>query len=128
MAILLCDAAAKGVINVARYYHYETIKLNGIIDDIRDNIRRGLDVRTAANYRSAHFEGSPAASTADTVRTGRSTSTGGHKRSSSHAGVALPASKRTCSSSPSKPAKDVDVPNRVHRRVIVRDYDSYIQG
>ncbi|KAL4938313.1 hypothetical protein BDV06DRAFT_201141 [Aspergillus oleicola] len=114
---LLCEAAAKGVINVARHYYHETIQVDGRIDDIRDNIRRGLDVRAAANYRPTHPERSPATNTADTV---------GRKRSSSHAGAGQPASKRTCSSSPSKYAKDLDVPNRVHRRVVVCDYGKAI--
>ncbi|PYI35723.1 hypothetical protein BP00DRAFT_218463 [Aspergillus indologenus CBS 114.80] len=123
---LLREAAARGVINVARYYYHETIQVDGRIDDIRDNIRRGLDVKTAANYRLAHSERSPAASTADTVRTGRLTNTVGRKRSSSRAGAGQPPSKRTCSSSPSKYAKDIDMPNRVHRRVVVRDYGTAI--
>jgi hypothetical protein len=118
----LREAAAKGVTNVARYYYHETIKLNGLIDDIRDNIRRGLDVSKAADYRPTRFEGSPTISTADS----RSTSTGGRKRSSSRTGVAPSASKRTCSSSPSKSAKSLDLPNRIHRRIIVRDYGTAI--
>ncbi|KAL6239577.1 hypothetical protein BDW75DRAFT_250426 [Aspergillus navahoensis] len=122
---LLREAASKGVINVARYYYHETVRVDGRIDDICDNIRRGLDVRKAANYRPTHSERSPSASTADTVRTGRPTNTVGRKRSSSRTGAGQPASKRTCSSSPSK-CENLDVPNRVHRRVVVRDYGTAI--
>lgn len=44
------------------------------------------------------------------------------KRSSSCAGTSLPPSKRKCSSSPTKPV----ITNRVHRRIIVRDYGKLI--
>jgi serine/threonine protein kinase len=47
-----------------------------------------------------------------------SSNTGRRKRSSSCTALRLPPSKRTCSSSPIKHA----VANRVHRRVVVRDY------
>ncbi|KAL4861003.1 hypothetical protein BDV12DRAFT_191375 [Aspergillus spectabilis] len=111
---LLREAAAKGVINVARYYYHETIRVeDGRIADI------------PANYRPTHSERSPAASTADTVRMGRPTNTVGCKRSSSRAGAGQPARKRTCSSSPSK-CENLDVPNRVHRCVLVRDYGTAI--
>jgi serine/threonine protein kinase len=43
------------------------------------------------------------------------------KRSSSHTGAPLPPSKRSCSASPTK-ANSNTLPNRVHRRVILRDY------
>ncbi|KAH8434137.1 protein kinase family protein [Aspergillus melleus] len=122
---LLCEAAAKGVINVARYYSHETVQIDGRNDDVRDNIRRGLDVRKAANYQPTRSEESPAANAADTVSTGRPTNTVGRKRSSSRAGAGQPASKRTCLGSPSKRA-NLDVPNRVHRRVVVRDYGTPI--
>ncbi|KAI0389088.1 hypothetical protein F5Y17DRAFT_450431 [Xylariaceae sp. FL0594] len=47
----------------------------------------------------------------------------GSKRSSSHTGLALPPSKRSRSGSvsPTKPG-NVLLPNRIHRRIVVRDY------
>ncbi|KAH3208495.1 hypothetical protein KXV77_009772, partial [Aspergillus fumigatus] len=46
----------------------------------------------------------------------------GRKRSSSRAGTTLPPSKRPCSSSASKGAHGRVPQDRVHRRVIIRDY------
>ncbi|PHH71014.1 hypothetical protein CDD82_6782 [Ophiocordyceps australis] len=48
--MLLQEAAQKGVVNVARYYHHETVRVNGTDDDIQSNIRKNLDVTKAANY------------------------------------------------------------------------------
>jgi hypothetical protein len=39
------------VINVARYYHYETVRVNDKDDDIRDNVRKALDITRAINYK-----------------------------------------------------------------------------
>lgn len=44
-----------------------------------------------------------------------------HERSSSQIDASLPPSKRSCSASPTKAGNSV-LPNRVHRRVILRDY------
>ncbi|KAI9784458.1 MAG: hypothetical protein M1839_002114 [Geoglossum umbratile] len=38
---LLRDASEKKVVNVARYYHHETVRVGGEEDDINDNIRKG---------------------------------------------------------------------------------------
>ncbi|PLB49113.1 hypothetical protein P170DRAFT_455861 [Aspergillus steynii IBT 23096] len=121
---LLHEATEKGVVNVARYYHHETVQVNGKIDDVRNGIRRGLDVTKSTNHRATRPETTLAESdTADIERVGRSMgSSTGSKRSSSRAGATLPHSKRTCSSSPFKAARDIARENRVHRRVIIRDF------
>ncbi|KAH7000856.1 hypothetical protein EDB80DRAFT_581085 [Ilyonectria destructans] len=117
---LLCEATAKGVVNIARYYHHETVQIHGTDDDIRSNVRGGLDVTRAANYRPERSM-PPSSTTAGAPRKGRSISTASKKRSSSHTGAPLPPSKRSCSASPTK-ADSHALPNRVHRRVILRDY------
>jgi hypothetical protein len=95
---LLREATEKGVINVARYYHHETVRVNDKDDDIRDNVRRALDITRATNYKP---EGSMIPLNTTRVQGGtrqsRSTS---RKRSSSCTNAPLPPSKRTCSSSP----------------------------
>ncbi|KAH7124736.1 hypothetical protein EDB81DRAFT_951695 [Dactylonectria macrodidyma] len=48
---LLPEVTDKGVVNVARYYYHETVRVRGIDDDIRNNVRQGLDMATALNYR-----------------------------------------------------------------------------
>jgi hypothetical protein len=41
---LLRESTEKDVVNVVRYYHYETIRVSDQDDTIRGNVRRGLDV------------------------------------------------------------------------------------
>ena len=48
---LLQTAAERGVLNVARYYHHETVCVRGHKVDIRDNLRQGLDMSTASNFK-----------------------------------------------------------------------------
>ncbi|KAF1353028.1 hypothetical protein EJ07DRAFT_168594 [Lizonia empirigonia] len=98
---LLRWATGKHVINVARYFHHGTVRTSGRDDDMR-TVRGGLDITKAENY----VPRKPTPS-----RTGR------RKRSSSCTNVSMPPSKRTCSSSLTKPA----TANCIHRRVIERD-------
>ncbi|KAH2786354.1 hypothetical protein KXW38_004759 [Aspergillus fumigatus] len=122
---LLAEPTEKGVVNVARYYYHETVQVGGNLDDIRGNVRKGLDVTQATNYRPTRFQSSSVANAiVDTGRICRSTSRTGCKRSSSRAGATLPPSKRNCSSSPSIGEHGRALQNRVHRRVIIRDYGS----
>jgi hypothetical protein len=122
---LLREATNKGVVNVARYYHHETVRVGGKDDDIRSNIREGLDITKAANYWRESSMLLPSTSAVGASRKGRSSSNTGRKRSSSCTDAPLPPAKRSCSSSPTK-AGNTAVPNRVHRRVIVRDYGKHI--
>jgi hypothetical protein len=121
---LLAEATEKGAINVARYYYHETVQVDDIVDDVRGNVRRGLDVTRARNYPPARSENSLSAN--DMGRLGRRRSSVGRKRSSSRTSATLPPSKRTCSSSPAKDGYKATVQNRIHRRVIIRDYGTPI--
>ncbi|KAH6628305.1 hypothetical protein F5144DRAFT_303988 [Chaetomium tenue] len=105
---LLKEATYRGVKNVARYFHHETVFVRGKVDDI-SNLRGGMDVTKAENYRS---ELPP--------KTGDKGRSSGLKRTSSEAGATLPPSKRRSAASPTKGSREP--PNRVHRRVIVRDF------
>ncbi|KAL3584588.1 hypothetical protein FPOAC2_14368 [Fusarium poae] len=116
---LLREATDKGVVNVARYYHHETVQIDGADDDIRNNVRRGLDITQAANYRPERpIRRNNVVS--GTLREGRGSTSASRKRSSSQAGAPLPSSKRSCSVSSTRVTSSL--PNRVHRRVILRDY------
>ncbi|KAI0520951.1 hypothetical protein F5B22DRAFT_653373 [Xylaria bambusicola] len=110
---LLKEATEQGVINVARYYHHETVRIGDKDDNIQANVRKGLDITKASNYNQVY----PAVSTQS-----RASSTGS-KRSASQLGAPLPPSKRfySGSESPTKPRSPV-LPNRIHRRIILRDY------
>lgn len=116
---LLREANDRGVINVARYYHHETVRVGDMDDDIRSNVRKELDITTAENYRASWSALSRSTSVAGTPRKSRSTA--GVKQSSSQTGASLTLSKRSCSASPTKGAVS-PVSNRVHRRVALHDF------
>lgn len=117
---LLRQATEKGVVNVARYYYHETVRIDGKDDDVRDNIRKGLDVTRAANYKP---EGcmlpSSATEMEDSTRSSRNIS---KKRSYSSTEAPLPPTKRIRLGSPTEGGGSPAIQNRVHRRVIIRDY------
>ncbi|KAG6099805.1 hypothetical protein E4U30_006001 [Claviceps sp. LM220 group G6] len=122
---LLKQATSRNVVNVARYYLHETVKIGGIIDDVRHCIRRGLDVSTASNYQQCLSQDSSGATINVLPQSMRLTSTGmSTKLPFDQTGSALPPSKKTCSESSRNAATDRETgpPNRVHRRVIVQDY------
>lgn len=118
--ILIQEATEKGVVNVVRHYHHETIRVCGADDDVRNNIRKGLDITTATNYRSRHATLPSSASASNVSRQGRSGSAG-VKRPSGDTDAALPPSKRSCSASTTKASVEA-LQNRVHRRVILCDF------
>lgn len=118
----LREATGQGVVNVARHYYHETVQVHGMDDDIRGNVRKGLDITTASNYRQERSMPPPSTTASGASRRGRSSNrAAGLKRSSSQIDIPLPPSKRSCSVSPIKAGGDAPS-NRVHRRVILRDY------
>jgi hypothetical protein len=124
---LLREATNKGVVNVARYYYHETVRVGGKEDDIRSNVRKGLDITKAANYKAANYkaENSPTRNETRTIRKGQSSTTS-RKRSSIQADALMPPSKRFCSRSPTKMGRSNVAQNRIHRRVVIRDYGKSI--
>ena len=46
---MLREVIEKGVINVARYYHYKIVRIGGKEDDINDNVRKELGIIKATN-------------------------------------------------------------------------------
>ena len=117
---LLREATEKGVINVARYYHHETVRVNDKDDDILDNVRKGLDITRATNYKQERSMTPPSMARVQGLT--RQSGNTSKKRSLSRTDSPLPLSKRTRSSSPTKGGISPPMWNRVHRRVITRDY------
>lgn len=117
---LLREAAEKEVVNVARYYYHGTVQIHGKDDDIQGAVRKGLDLKHARRHHQGHSNASPSTA-AEFAKTGRSTSSAGRKRTSSHLGPAEPPTKRACSTSPARSEHGPEE-NRVHRRIVVRDY------
>ncbi|OJD26326.1 hypothetical protein ACJ73_02299 [Blastomyces percursus] len=104
---LLREARAKGVKNVARDYHHETVRIDDKDDDVL-TIRRGLSIPISKDEKGS-FK----------ARVRRKP--GQHQH-----GIFSPPRKRTQSSSPSKSAGGSAPFNRVHRRVVIRDYGKQI--
>ncbi|XP_044720182.1 putative serine threonine-protein kinase [Hirsutella rhossiliensis] len=104
---ILEEATEKGVINIARYYHHETVRVHGI----------GHHQSHELSTRTCDVAGGGAS----IVSRKQLSSGAGVKRPSSETDAALPPSKRSVSTSPVK-ASVKALSNRVHRRVILRDY------
>ncbi|KAF2185278.1 hypothetical protein K469DRAFT_576641, partial [Zopfia rhizophila CBS 207.26] len=96
------------------------IRVGSQDDDIRRNVRQGLDITKTTNYKLESSMPPPSTAGCRISRKGRSSSAAGRKRSSSYTDAPLPPSKRTCSSSLIKGRRATA--NQVHHRVIVRDY------
>ncbi|KAH8723920.1 hypothetical protein GQ44DRAFT_709364 [Phaeosphaeriaceae sp. PMI808] len=127
--LLLKEATEAGVENVARYYHHETVRVGGKMDDVLYNVRKGLSEtggRNAFQQRRSVLSGPTTSSvipSASSSRRGRSTSrskTMTRKRSSSCLQSPMPPPKRSCSGSPVK-QDAAQRRNRVHRRLVMRD-------
>ncbi|KAA8627046.1 hypothetical protein PtrSN002B_011649 [Pyrenophora tritici-repentis] len=117
---LLRKATEKDVVNVARYYYHETVRVGTQDDSIRGNVRQGLDVMKATNYKPGYTMPPLSTVVRSLSRKGRSSSVAGQKRCSSCTNASLSPSKRTYSSSLVKGGRATA--DRVHRRVIVQDY------
>ncbi|KAF4503758.1 hypothetical protein G6O67_008915 [Ophiocordyceps sinensis] len=80
----LKEATQARIVNVARYYHHETVRSCGADDDVESNIRKKLDVTKATNY--------PTGSVSSAAGSGRGNG----------AGVKRPLSKSDAASPPRK--------------------------
>jgi hypothetical protein len=125
--LLLKEATEAGVENVARYYHHETVYVRDALDDVRNNVRKGLQDDNGRNpflQRRPAIPGSTTSSATscrlDGGRGRSSTRSITRKRSSSSTHTSMPPPKRSCSDSPVK-LDARQQRNRVHRRVIMRD-------
>ncbi|TFB01129.1 hypothetical protein CCMA1212_006702 [Trichoderma ghanense] len=112
---VLREATGKEVVNVARYYHHETVYVRSQIDAIVTNVRGDLNA-DAINF---HAIRSPEFGATATERS-RSRSITGLKRSSSQIGTPIPPSNRSCSTTSTKLGRE-SLPYRLHRRVIIRN-------
>jgi len=90
----------KGVVNVAKYYHYKTVCVGSKENNICNNVCKGLDIIKIINYKLEDLM-MPLrpAGVKISIRKGQSSS---GKRSSSYINALLPPSKRACSGSPPK--------------------------
>ena len=122
---LLEEATRSKLANVVRYYHHETVIVDNKVDDIQGNVRRGLDIKEATNYRLKRSVRSSGTNAVNAPSEDQSGSSAGTKRPASHTDASPPPSKRSCSASSNEVGSN-EPPNRVHRRVILRDYGKAI--
>ncbi|KAL7945812.1 hypothetical protein V8C42DRAFT_321627 [Trichoderma barbatum] len=141
--LMLQEATMKGVENLAEYYHHEVVQVGGADDDIRGNIRKGLDLAVATVSLPADTEeSSPAISMqmsnsnnliagqreipATGNQTSQSSNTRGRKkRPLSRVESRLHPRKRHCSMS-TQTSRNDEIGNRIHRRLIVQAYGKRI--
>jgi len=86
------------VVNIARYYYYKIVYIGSKEDNIYNNVRNGLDIIRAINYKLENLI-MPLRPAGVKIRKGRSSS---RKRSSSYTNALLPPSKRIYLGSPPK--------------------------
>jgi hypothetical protein len=98
------------VVNVARYYYYEIVYMGGKEDNIYNNVRKGLDIIRATNYKLEDLI-MPLRPARVKIRKGRSSS---RKRSSSYTNALLLPSKRIYLGSPPKGGRRPTTLNRVY--------------
>jgi len=98
------------VVNVARYYYYKIVYIGGKKDNICNNVRKGLDIIRATNYKLEDLI-MPLKPARVKIRKGRSSS---RKRSSSYTNAPLLPSKRIYLGSPPKGGRRPITLNRVY--------------
>ena len=90
----------KKVVNVARYYYYKIVYIGGKEDNIYNNVRKGLDIIRATNYKLKDLiMPLRPARVKISIRKGRSSS---RKRLFSYTNAPLLPSKYICLGSPPK--------------------------
>lgn len=116
--------------SVARYYHYETVQIDGKDDDTCQSVRKGFIKKChRIEFRQKYFTESGLSASKSLERAvadrAQSSSRSG-KRSSSSTQMKPPPATRSCSSIRSR---DSETPshNRIHRHVITRNTGKIIQ-
>jgi len=110
----------KEVVNITKYYHYETVYVGGKEDDICNNVYKGLDIIRVTNYKLEDLiMPLRPARVKINIRKGQSFS---RKRLSSYINALLPPNKYIYLGSPPKGGRGLTTLNRVYQYVIIRDY------
>lgn len=136
--LMLQEATVKGVANMAKYYHHEVVQVGGIDDDIRSNVRKGLDWMVATVSLPVDSEASSPAvsvqvSNSNALITsqretpaGPGTNAGNQrKRALSRIESRLHPRKRRSPMS-TQTSRNDETGNRIHRRLILQSYGKRI--
>ena len=122
---LIKEATDKGVRNIARYYHHETVQVGGKNDDTIENVRRGLMKtydRTSFRQKSFNKPEAPASESLGKGVAERSQSQGlSRKRSSNSAQIAPRSDIKRFYSSFELRKSQLPSHKRVRRRTVTRD-------
>ncbi|PNP50183.1 hypothetical protein THARTR1_09172 [Trichoderma harzianum] len=133
--LMLQEATVKGVTNMAKYYHHEVVQVGGVDDDIRSNVRKGLDwtvatvsppIDTDASSPAVSVQVSNSNSLIASQREAPGSNVGNQrKRALSRAESRLHPRKRRSSMSTQTSRSD-GTGNRIHRRLILQSYGKRI--
>ena len=100
------------MVNITRYYYYKIVYIGGKEDNIYNNIRKGLNIIRAINYKLKDLIiPLRPAKVKISIKKGRSFN---KKRSSSYTNALLPLNKRMYLGSPSKGGRRLITLNRVY--------------
>ena len=120
----LLEAINSEVVNVARYYHHETVCVSGRDDVIVDNVRKGLDIGGAENaYKiMAKMRKEEDKKQQGDLHRSIAKLMIQHKAQSKDANTSLSLRMPAVSTTPQEEEADPPRRDRVHRRVILHDY------
>ncbi|KAG6059780.1 hypothetical protein E4U32_003815 [Claviceps aff. humidiphila group G2b] len=115
---MLLIATSREVVNIARYYHHETVQFNGRDDDVLTCVRRGLRKEDSEQI------GPESSSRAPRGPRKNETSGTGTGTKETDSGLQVPPMKKIRSSRSNEIATEpqTEPTNRVHRRLILKSF------
>ncbi|KAI4123443.1 MAG: hypothetical protein LQ341_007200, partial [Variospora aurantia] len=113
---LIKEATENNVEHIARYYHHETVQVDGKNDDTIENVRRGMLNAEGRIKFTQKSSSKPSAAASEPRRESVAGQNSNLRKRPSSANQMVP-SKRSCLGSPPEPT----IHNRVHRLIITRD-------
>ncbi|KAH6611293.1 hypothetical protein Trco_001313 [Trichoderma cornu-damae] len=127
--LIVKEATEMGVINIARYYHHETVHIGGVQDDIRTSIRKGLDSVAATADAADTMATAASTMSAITAKAKKRSTSSSASSTSTVAAAAMSSSRRRRRQSRLQSVKSADTEtskNRVHKLLVYKDYGSQI--
>jgi len=124
---LLCESRREGVVNVARYYHHEMVRVGGEKDDtVANNIRNGLEISKATNVHKMIAQQKEEAKKEAKKREDLFRSLSRLSLASKDGNSAADVSSLSKAAAPSPLDYDFLQQDREHRRVVLLDYGKSI--
>ena len=120
---LIQQATEKGVCNIARYYHHETVEINQEVDDVFANVRRGLEPaggRTSFGEKSIVGSQATAWTSQNNTESSQSRPQQKSRKRAPSPGPPTSHPSKKCHLNSSRQDSEFRNDNRVHRRVVTR--------